>query len=28
MDVINEISGYTAKFYEETMEKIDHEGLI
>jgi hypothetical protein len=27
-DLINEISGYTDKYYNETIDKIDHEGLI
>ena len=27
-DVINDLAGYTQKYYEETLEKIDHEGLI
>ena len=27
-DLINDISGYTSKYYDEVAEKIDHEGLI
>lgn len=27
-DVVNEVSGYTEKYYEETKEQIDHNGLI
>ena len=27
-DVINDISGYTEKYYEEGIELMDHEGLI
>ena len=27
-DVINDISGYTEKYYEETRDQISHEGLI
>jgi len=27
-DVINEISGYTEKYYDEMRDKIDHEGLV
>ena len=28
LDVVNEIAGYSEKHYEETMERINHEGLI
>jgi ribosomal protein S17E len=28
MDLINDIAGYTEKYYEETLDKIDHEGLV
>lgn len=27
-DVVNEVAGYTEKYFEETKEIIDHEGLI
>jgi hypothetical protein len=27
-DLINHIAGYTHKYYEETIEKIDHDGLV
>jgi hypothetical protein len=27
-DVINEIAGYTEKYYDETRDQISHEGLI
>lgn len=27
-DLVNEVAGYTAKYYEETKDLIDHEGLI
>lgn len=28
LDVVNEIAGYSEQHYNETMEQIDHEGLI
>jgi hypothetical protein len=28
LDLVNHISGYTHKYYEEVKEKIDHEGLV
>ena len=27
-DLINDIAGYTEKYYDETIDKIDHEGLV
>lgn len=27
-DLINEIAGYTDKFYEESADKINHDGLV
>jgi len=28
LDVVNEIANYSEKHYDETIEQIDHEGLI
>ena len=28
LDLINHISGYTHKYYDEIADKIDHEGLV
>lgn len=28
MDVINDVAGYTEKYYQETAEKMSHEDLI
>ncbi len=27
-DLVNHISGYTEKYYDEISDKIDHEGLV
>ena len=27
-DLVNDIAGYTERYYEETLDKIDHDGLV